>query len=589
MKTLRTLTCAATILSGAMFTAHALAQGYPRIDPAVQKVTDERNEAEKRRLDALFASQMPEIEAWAAKGKPYLPGASKPEDLPQAPIPAFPGAEGGGKFSFGGRGGKVYVVTNLNDSGPGSFREACEAAGPRIVIFNVAGIIHLKNRIVIRAPYITISGATAPGDGVCIAGNTVELETHDVVIRHMRFRRGATDATERNDSLGGNPVGNIIIDHVSASWGLDENMSMYRHMYRPPEGGPELKLPTVNITIQNSIFSEALNTYHHAFGSTIGGLNSTFHHNLWASNTGRNPSVGMIGDFTFVNNVIFNYRHRTIDGGDHRSFFNIINNYFKPGPGTPNGPIAYRLLKPESERSKTVVNNFGKAYVDGNVVEGHPKVSANNWDGGVQPSVVTREQMLADKMKLAPSDPQKRAQYIAKVEAEVGQMKFVTNSLEEALAAIRVNEPFKHAPLTIRNAREAYAYVLENAGATLPKRDAVDERVVKMVRTGKVAKAKMLPESKAKAAAVRYEKKWIDELEAGVTQGFITDPAEVGGYPTYSGKPYKDSDGDGLPDSWEKKYGLNPNDPSDATADLNGDGYTNIEEFINGTDPRAKR
>ena len=126
-----------------------------------------------------------------------------------------------------------------------------------------------------------------------------------------------------------------MIDHVSASWGLDENMSMYRHMYQPPDGGKELKLPTVNITIQNSIFSEGLNTYNHAFGSTIGGYNSTFHHNLWACNSGRNPSVGMIYDFTFANNVVFNWRHRTVDGGDHRSFYNIINNYFKPGPATP--------------------------------------------------------------------------------------------------------------------------------------------------------------------------------------------------------------------------------------------------------------
>ncbi|MCA1481176.1 hypothetical protein I6F37_40320, partial [Bradyrhizobium sp. NBAIM08] len=144
----------------------------------------------------------------------------------------------------------------------------------------------LKERIRIRAPYITISGGTAPGDGVCIAGNTVELETHDVVIRHMRFRRGETWVGERNDSIGGNPTGNIMIDHVSASWGLDENMSMYRHMHDHDgdDATPELKLPTVNITIQNSIFSEALNTYHHSFGSTIGGLNSTFHHNLWACN-----------------------------------------------------------------------------------------------------------------------------------------------------------------------------------------------------------------------------------------------------------------------------------------------------------------
>jgi len=326
----------------AVTAAPAFAQ-YPSVPGDVAAEANRRKAEADRRSDEAFARALPLIQEWEAKGKPYQPGAARPEDLAQATIPAFPGAWGGGMYSFGGRGGRVIVVTNLNDSGPGSFREACEAGGPRVVVFNVAGIIKLKERIRIRAPYITISGATAPGDGVCIAGDTVELETHDVVIRHMRFRRGNTWVGDRNDSIGGNPIGNIMIDHVSASWGLDENMSMYRHMYDHDDNDatPSLKLPTVNITIQNSIFSEALNPYHHAFGSTIGGLNSTFHDNLWACNTGRNPSVGMIGDFTFVNNVLFNWRHRTVDGGDHRSEFNIINNYLKPGPVTPAGePIS---------------------------------------------------------------------------------------------------------------------------------------------------------------------------------------------------------------------------------------------------------
>lgn len=528
------------------------AQGYPRVPADQQRAADQRQAAADRRSDEVFARQRDVLAAWSEKGKPYLPGAARPGDLPQARIPAFPGAEGGGMFSFGGRGGRVLVVTNLDDSGPGSFRAACETAGPRIILFNVAGIIRLEDRIRIRAPYVTIAGSTAPGDGVCIAGNTVELETHDVVIRHLRFRRGSLDATERNDSIGGNPIGNIMIDHVSASWGLDENMSMYRHNFDHDDdpSTPTKKLPTVNITIQNSIFSEGLNTYHHAFGSTIGGFNSTFHGNLWACNTGRNPSVGMIHDFTLVNNVIYNWNHRTVDGGDHRSFYTILNNYFKPGPGTPGGAIRHRILKPESERSDTVVDHFGKAYVAGNVVAGNEAVTRDNWDGGVQPELREKER-------------------------------------DEALAEIRAAEPFAHAPLTVRSAHEAYDFVLANAGATLPKRDAVDERVVAMVRSGTVGKARASDEDSARTAAVGYAERWVEDLADKVTKGFITNPEQVGGYPDYRGEPYPDRDADGLPDAWEEAHGLDPDDPADATADRNDDGYTHVEDFIHGLDPRA--
>ena len=524
----------------------------PKISSEIATEARARQEAADQRSDEAFARALPIIKEWGAKGKPYLPGAAEPKDLPQARIPAFPGAWGGGMHSFGGRGGKVYVVTNLNDNGPGSFREACEVGGPRIVLFNVAGIITLKERIRIRAPYITIAGSTAPGDGVCLAGNTVELETHDVIIRHMRFRRGNTWVGDRNDSIGGNPTGNIMIDHVSASWGLDECMSMYRHMYDHDQNAatPDLKLPTVNITIQHSIFSEALNTYNHAFGSTIGGLNSTFHHNLWACNGGRNPSVGMIGDFTFVNNVLFNWVHRTVDGGDHRSHFSIINNYLKPGPATPEGePVSYRLLKPESERSKTVFDNFGKAYVSGNIVEGNERVTKDNWDGGVQ--------------------PESRA------------------PVATVLPSVRTNV-FPHAPLNIQPADKAYETVLANAGATLPRRDAVDERIIKTVRTGEVT-AKVSPNDKAVFSTVGFSRQVIEGILEKVPKGIITHPSQVGGYPDYQGTPYADADSDGLPDDWEKKYNLNPKDSNDAGSDANGDGYTNVEDFISGLSPTAKK
>lgn len=496
---------------------------YPKVPKAAQKAEDERRAAYEKPENEAWEKAQPELEKWAEKGKPYLPWAAKPSDLPQAKIPAFPGAAGGGMYSFGGRGGKVYVVTSLDDAGPGTLREACNAIGPRTVVFNVAGVIHLKNRIRIRAPYITIAGQTAPGDGVCVRGATVCIDTHDVVIRHMRFRRGETDVTNRDDSLGGNPVGNIIIDHVSASWGLDENMSMYRHMYKPKGEEQEKKLPTVNITIQWSISSEAFDTYNHSLGSTIGGHHCSFHHNLWACNAGRNPSIGMDGGFNFVNNVVYNWRHRTVDGGDQKSRYNIINNYFKPGPATPETAIRSRVLRPDGRRGpdKTSPREWGQAYVAGNVVEGNNKVSEDNWAGGVQID--------------GDDDP------------------------TVILPRVRSQKPFEMPEVPTQSAAEAYADVLDNAGATIPRRDAVDQRIIENVRKGTVTNADR--------------------------QGIVTDISQVGGYPEYKGEPVRDTDQDGMPDHWETAHHLDPRDPRDATADRDGDSYTNVEEYINGLRP----
>ena len=527
-----------TLFLAIAFAAVKVQAQYPTIPPALQDSTDREMAKGQKRSDEAWAKAYPLIEAEAKNGKPYIPWAAKPEDLPQAKIPAFPGAEGGGAYSFGGRGGKVYVVTNLNDDGKGSFRWACEQGGARTVVFNVAGIIQLKSPVSIRAPYITIAGQTAPGDGVCIAGESVWIETHDVVIRFMRFRRGATNVTRRDDALGGNGVGNIIIDHVSASWGLDENMSMYRHMYDKGDGSKPEKLPTVNVTIQNSIFSEALDAYNHSFGSTIGGHNSTFMRNLWSSNISRSPSIGMDGDFGFVNNVVFNWWNRSADGGDHKSLFNLINNYYKPGPITPlDQPIGHRILKPEANRDRSDSNHFGKAYVTGNIVEGNDRVTKDNWDGGVQ----VREMANAGAFT----------------------------------SQIRVDKPFPMAKVTITSAQKAYGYVLENVGANLPKRDAVDKRIVEQVKTGKIqytegGKTNVgYPYSHRRLPVDAYKK------------GIIEDPSQVGGYPEYKGTPYKDSDNDGMPDTWEKTHSLNPNNAADAAGDQDGDGYTNIEEYIN--------
>ena len=519
----------------------ALAQ-YPTIPADVQKESDALLNESRRQSDIAWQKALPIIKKEAQEGKPYVPWAARPVDLPQASIPAFPGAEGGGAFTFGGRGGKVYVVTSLEDRGPGTLREACEQGGARTIVFNVAGIIRLKTPLIIRAPYVTIAGQTAPGDGVCVAGESVWINTHDVIIRYMRFRRGETGVGRRDDSIGGNPIGNIMIDHVSASWGLDENMSMYRHMYNDSTGKPlEEKLPTVNITIQNSIFSEALDTWNHAFGSTLGGENCTFMRNLWADNAGRNPSIGWNGIFNFANNVIFNWVHRSTDGGDYTAMYNIINNYYKPGPQTPKDtPIGYRILKPESGRSKLGHLEFGRAYVNGNIVEGHDKVTKDNWDGGVQ---------VEDR-------------------PDAG----------EYTASIKWKEPLPMPRLTILPAQQAYSYVLANAGAMLPKRDPVDTRVIEQVRTGKITykEGVKLPETQFK-----HRRLPIDSYKNGI----ITDPIQVGGYPDYKGTPYVDSDKDGMPDVWETKNGLNPKDPSDASLSKKKDGYTNIEEYLNSVVP----
>lgn len=520
-----------------VFPTYITAQ-YPTIPDSIKMRVKNENIIIDSLSNMAWKKALPIIMEETEKGRPYCPWASSPNDLVQAPIPAFPGAEGGGAYTPGGRKGKILIVNNLNDSGPGSFREACETGGARIIVFNVAGIIKLKSPIRLRAPYVTIAGQTAPGDGICITGASFLIDTHDVIIRYMRFRRGQTDVGFRDDALGGNCIGNIIIDHVSASWGLDENMSIYRHVYnRDPITNKGKKLPTVNITIQNSIFSEALDIYNHGFGATIGGRNCSFIRNLFASNISRNCSIGMGYEFNFVNNVIFNWWNRTIDGGDNTSKINIINNYFKPGPITPkNKPIRYRIIKLETGRSEKYKNIYGKAYVNGNIIEDNIRVTENNWDGGVQ------------GVNIDKSSPE-------------------WNN-------IIMQTPFEMPHINIMNTLDAYKYVIENVGATLPVRDKVDERIIKTVITGKA-----IYDKNAKEIESIYVKRRLPA--DSYKQGIITHPSQVGGLPEYNGNPIIDSDKDGIPDEWEIKHGLNPNNPNDANEDYNGDGYTNIEKYIN--------
>ena len=370
-----------TIFAGLIARPTHARESWPQPGPDVKARLDSYNEHEKE----VIAKDKPIIEEWAKKGKPYIPWASNPGDLPQAGIPAFPGAEGGGMYSFGGRGGKVYVVTSLEDSGPGTLREACEAAGPRIVVFAVSGIIHLKMPIFIEAPYITIAGQTAPGDGICIADQGIDdnARRRDPVFavaarnkRHFQPTRDSLWESDRKHHAGSH-LGELGIGseyryvsaYVSAAcrWagaetsGRERDDRMVHHERKP------------------------LNTWNHAFGGDWGGCNTMFHHNLIACNTGRNPSIAMTFDFNFVNNVLFNWRHRTVDGGDEHSLINMINNYYKPGPVTPDSPLRYRIVEPAVSWSKSnPVSRWGKVYASGNYVEGNPEVTADNWDGGIQ-------------------------------------------------------------------------------------------------------------------------------------------------------------------------------------------------------------
>jgi hypothetical protein len=268
----------------------------------------------------------------------------------------------------------------------------------------------------------------------------------------------------------------------------------------------------------------------------LGGENCAFVRNLWANNAGRNPSIGWNGIFNFVNNVVFNWVHRSTDGGDYTAMYNIINNYYKPGPSTPtNTNIGHRILKPESGRSKLGYLVFGRAYVHGNIVEGNDSVTKDNWNGGVQVEELPNAGKYKDGMKW--------------------------------------DKPLPMPEITILPTVDAKSYVLSNAGATLPKRDPVDARIVKQVATGKIEYDPNVP---LPATQFKHRRLPIDSYK----QGIITDPIQVGGYPEYKGIPYKDSDNDGMPDEYEIKKGLNPKDPKDASL-INKSGYSNIETYLN--------
>ena len=437
---------------------------------------------------------------------------------------AFPGAEGYGKYAKGGRGGALYEVTNLKDSGEGSLRFAVEAAEPRTIVFRVSGTIELQSPLRINHPFITIAGQTAPGDGVCIKKYPLIIDADHVIIRYLRIRLG-DESDGDYDAVSGRYHKNIILDHVSASWSIDETMSIYH---------------CDSITVQWCIISESLfnsnhKKGHHGFGGIWGANYSTYHHNLLAHHSSRNPRMASGSGYTdFRNNVIYNWGYNSCYGGEKKqsgkpqfsfSEFNIVANYYKPGPATKPGKISHRFANPYFENEN---DNYGKWYIASNVMEGDSIVSSDNWNGGVQ-----------------------------------------TKNDTVALKKLKLEKAWPSMPILQQNAFEALNSVLENAGATLPKRDAIDARIIEETRMGIAIYEGSSYEQKYKVA------------DAGKKCGMIDSQNDVGGWPILStAPPPKDTDHDGMPDYWEDENNLDSKNPDDRNI-YDADGYTMLEKYIN--------
>jgi hypothetical protein len=426
-------------------------------------------------------------------------------DLRPRRAPAFPGVEGFGKYTLGGRGGRVIEVTNLNDSGPGSLRAAVLATGPRTVVFRVSGTIALESELKIRNPYLTIAGQTAPGDGICVKNYQVNFDTQHMIIRYLRFRPGDEKGKEQ-DAFGGQGD-HIVIDHCSVSWGVDETLSINK---------------ASNLTVQWCMVTESL--YHsvhkkgnHGYGGLWGGPGGSWHHNLLAHHSSRNPRASGNADSGLLdcrNNVIYNWGFNSAYGGELWPR-NWIANYYQAGPATSEN-VRHRIFLQKDPR--------GKMYAAGNTVHGFPAISADNWRGGID---------------FAPDG-------------------------EATEATLRAHQPFVVAPVTTQTAEAARAAVLAHAGCSRV-RDAVDRRIVEEVRTG----------------TARFGATY-----KGGGKGLIDSQRDVGGWPELRSLPAPaDSDHDGLPDDWERAHGLDPLDPSDGARPAPGEGYTQLELYLNSLVP----
>jgi hypothetical protein len=450
--------------------------------------------------------------------------APKPSDSQDKPNPvvetahAFPGAEGFGKEATGGRGGKIIYVTNLNDAGTGSFRQALMTSGPRIVLFQVSGNIELKSSINITAGDLTIAGQSAPGDGICIQNYEVVVSASNVIIRFMRFRLGDLFQQE-TDAIWGRYQQNIMIDHCSMSWSVDEAASFYANK---------------NFTLQWCILSESLNnSFHnkgdHGYGAIWGGDHASFHHNLLAHHNSRNPRLNGGGrsgisngvypneHVDYRNNVVYNWRGNSAYGGENGNY-NMVNNYYKPGPATPTSNNS-RIVQVSKEADATYLAahppGYGMFYVAGNFVFGNTTVTANNWNGGVD------------------------------------YASGVTQGLAQLNAAIASDFSTEH------TAEQAFDAVLKYAGASL-SRDAVDMRVVDEVKNGTIT---------------------YSGSKTGYA-GIIDSQTDVGNWPVLTSLTApQDSDLDGMPDAWEITMKLNPN-VANANGKELSTGYDNIEIYL---------
>jgi len=437
---------------------------------------------------------------------------------------AFPTAEGYGKYSNGGRGGAVYEVTNLDDSGEGSLRAAVEASEPRTVVFRISGNIELNSPLRIKHPFITIAGQTAPGDGICIKKYPLSIEADHVIIRHLRVRFG-NESGDDSDAVSSRYTKHIILDHISASWSVDETMSIYH---------------CDSITVQWCIVSESMfNSNHtkgsHGFGGIWGANYSTYHHNLIAHHASRNPRMASGSGYTdYRNNVLYNWGYNSCYGGENQqvgsskfvfSKFNIVANYYKPGPATEPGEISFRIANPSMRNDKS---DFGKWYIANNVIAGNNKVTADNWNGGVQP-----------------------------------------NGGKENLQFVKLEEPWPSMSIKHQTAMEAYHSVLKNAGANLPKRDPIDTRIIKETKGGYAT---------YEGNAYKQNRSVADSSKKC---GIIDSQIDVGGWPKLKSTPAPtDTDHDGMPDDWENKNKLNKENPDDRNI-VDSDGYTMLEKCLN--------